>query len=644
MHLFGPEGLWEPLLFSCQNIVRWKYPYVLVTEHAHGQLGDALVYSDDLIDVSVSRGWALLANGASGGGAGDSPICGGAKSNQCLPDMSQFAALGDSPICMRRGCAQNGGQRVGSDILLHCIHLKKIGKFVLLVDCKTVADAGVLMIGAIWKHLVTRQDDVLLVFHRGPCALTQSKEYRKLMDSMPKATHVNMRSTNAMEFGFSGSLRTLLRLQQVDQEMFKLPVTERCAGHVESSSSGDAVVASPKMVAWKGIFAWFGVHKSGECKRGTVPLDKLNENLVGTPPPLAAEPSLPLPCENRSAAARLRQAIMTKQGTGPPPDAEVSEPLAKRRRRPEGETRVVFLGTGCAEPSKYRGGTGILVEGVRGSVLLDCGESVWGQMVRHFGITAARQKLASLRCIWISHKHADHLLGLISLLHHRPKLAEVLVIGPHVAFKWLRSHGMTSSNFGFVFKHHTHFMREPETFDRFLRPLGFTHLSSIPVHHCRDAFGCIVTHVEGWRLAFSGDTRPCPAFIEEARKGTTVLIHEATFETKYRDHAVRKNHCTIAEALEISAKVNAQVTVLTHFSQRYPRVPLELQHHREGEEEGKEGEGRGGKPVIAFDGMCIQWSRLAEYAKLTPIISKVLTETSEEQLMMEEEEGGRGSL
>jgi len=51
-----------------------------------------------------------------------------------------------------------------------------------------------------------------------------------------------------------------------------------------------------------------------------------------------------------------------------------------------------------------------------------------------------------------------------------------------------------------------------------------------------------------------------------------VLIHEATFETEMRDDAIAKAHSTSDEALEIGRRMNAKLTVLTHFSQRYPKI------------------------------------------------------------------------
>ncbi len=54
------------------------------------------------------------------------------------------------------------------------------------------------------------------------------------------------------------------------------------------------------------------------------------------------------------------------------------------------ETGVMFLGTGSAEPSKYRGPSAILLSTPGPAyMLLDCGEGTWGQILRKFGPAGA---------------------------------------------------------------------------------------------------------------------------------------------------------------------------------------------------------------------------------------------------------------
>lgn len=67
--------------------------------------------------------------------------------------------------------------------------------------------------------------------------------------------------------------------------------------------------------------------------------------------------------------------------------------LAALGRAPGGGPHLVFLGTGCAEPSKYRGASALHLRAAPGAgLLLDAGEGAWGALVRHYGERgAARQ-------------------------------------------------------------------------------------------------------------------------------------------------------------------------------------------------------------------------------------------------------------
>jgi ribonuclease Z len=107
---------------------------------------------------------------------------------------------------------------------------------------------------------------------------------------------------------------------------------------------------------------------------------------------------------------------------------------------------------------------------------------------------------------------------------------ELVVIGPKNVLQWLRqfaAHGADTLRFrivdcvdaGHVLK------RWAET------RLGLTDLLSVPVLHCADAYGLVVTHGP-WKLVYSGDTRPCAALID-AGKGASLLIHEVTSASVY---------------------------------------------------------------------------------------------------------------
>lgn len=55
-----------------------------------------------------------------------------------------------------------------------------------------------------------------------------------------------------------------------------------------------------------------------------------------------------------------------------------------------------------------------------------------------------------------------------------------------------------------------------------------------------------------------------------------MLVHyplQATFEDGLVEEAIARNHRTIKEALEVGDSAGAYRVILTHFSQRYPKVP-----------------------------------------------------------------------
>lgn len=49
---------------------------------------------------------------------------------------------------------------------------------------------------------------------------------------------------------------------------------------------------------------------------------------------------------------------------------------------------------------------------------------------------------------------------------------------------------------------------------------------------------------------------------------------QATFEDSLLEEAQAKKHCTTREAVEAGAAAGAYRTLLTHFSQRYPKIPV----------------------------------------------------------------------
>jgi len=102
------------------------------------------------------------------------------------------------------------------------------------------------------------------------------------------------------------------------------------------------------------------------------------------------------------------------------------------------------------------------------------------------------------------------------------------------------------------------------------------------------------------KIAYSGDCRPSRDFGLVGRDAT-VLVHEATFDDELAADAAAKKHSTTSEALGVGARMGARAVVLTHFSQRYQKIPVletiegeEEEEEEDGEEGGREGDGEEG--------------------------------------------------
>ena len=84
---------------------------------------------------------------------------------------------------------------------------------------------------------------------------------------------------------------------------------------------------------------------------------------------------------------------------------------------PSPDAEIICLGTGSAMPSQHRNVSATLlrVPGC-GSYLMDCGENTLGQLKRMYTAPQLAEVLQDLKLIWISHLHADHHLGLTSVI------------------------------------------------------------------------------------------------------------------------------------------------------------------------------------------------------------------------------------
>ncbi|CAO1630880.1 unnamed protein product [Sympodiomycopsis kandeliae] len=103
-------------------------------------------------------------------------------------------------------------------------------------------------------------------------------------------------------------------------------------------------------------------------------------------------------------------------------------------------------------------------------------------------------------------------------------------------------------------------------------------------HRARHCYGIVVrinhqSDSNRFSFSYSGDTRPTSK-LEEAAHGVDLFIHEATIQDEEAGMAFEKGHSTVGGAITSGQKAGAKVTLLTHFSQRYPQM-ARLQHQQQ---------------------------------------------------------------
>lgn len=271
---------------------------------------------------------------------------------------------------------------------------------------------------------------------------------------------------------------------------------------------------------------------------------------------------------------------------------------------------LIFTGTGSAIPCKHRNVTGkILTMGNGKSIMLDVGEGTTGNLLRCWkyrqqpGVGSRgnfnapkedtkercrrlQQSLIDIKAIWISHSHADHFLGILRLLRERSEavtqlssdsaVSPVILMAPKAIFRFLAEYSLVDPRMlGTYIPVDCCDMKQNAVSPigaRLRQELGIS-CFSVPVTHCLHSFAVVLDGTPFGRVVYSGDCRPSVQ-LASAGKGADLLIHEATFEDGMEAEAVIKKHSTVGEALFIGKRMDVQgAIVLTHFSQRYPRIP-----------------------------------------------------------------------
>jgi ribonuclease Z len=262
---------------------------------------------------------------------------------------------------------------------------------------------------------------------------------------------------------------------------------------------------------------------------------------------------------------------------------------------------VLFVGTAGSAPSARRGLPATLVRRGGDRLLFDCGEGTQRQLVRSIG-------LVELEEVFLTHFHADHVLGLPGMLKTfslRQRERPLTVYGPR---RLRELFGLLQPIVGrpsFPLE-----LVELEANDELERD-GYR-IAAYSTDHVPGSIGYAVVENprpgvfdperakelgvtpgpdfgrlqdgetingvrpdqvmgeerRGRKVVIAGDTAPC-AMTRLVAWEADLLVHEATFLGDEAERAAETRHSTAHEAGELAAEANVRMLALTHVSPRY---------------------------------------------------------------------------
>jgi ribonuclease Z len=266
---------------------------------------------------------------------------------------------------------------------------------------------------------------------------------------------------------------------------------------------------------------------------------------------------------------------------------------------------AIFLGTGGSVPSARRSTASLLLARGGKRLMFDCGEGTQRQLQRSLGLSQVDE-------IYLTHFHADHILGLPGLLktYDLTGREEPLTIyGPRGLLDLFKTLGRLIGRTDYELRlvelgpgdavSHDGAQVRPFAVEHSVRANGYTLIEEerpgrfdpeaakrlgVPEG---PAFAALQRGEQvdgrdgpvrpeevmgqpraGRTVAITGDTAPCRATVEAARDAD-LLVHDASFSEEEAQRAAETGHSTVGQAAAVAREAGVKMLALVHISSRY---------------------------------------------------------------------------
>jgi ribonuclease Z len=266
---------------------------------------------------------------------------------------------------------------------------------------------------------------------------------------------------------------------------------------------------------------------------------------------------------------------------------------------------VTFLGTGGSVPSARRSTASVLVARGGDRLMFDCGEGTQRQLQRSLGLVQVDE-------IYLTHFHADHILGLPGMLKTydlTDREVPLRIYGPSGLRELFRVLGPVVGRLGFDLdlveltpgEAVGHDDYEVQAFEaaHSVRACGYALVEDERPGRFDPAAAKAAGVAEGPAFAalqrgeevegaggpvapgqvmgasrpgrivvITGDTAPSPATVAAAADAE-LLVHDASFAEEEAQRAAETGHSTVGQAAAVAAEAHVKMLALVHISSRY---------------------------------------------------------------------------